>query len=56
MLYAELKAALAALDVHEIIARSGMIPQDSPPPDELQRYVASETARWRASEATTSLG
>jgi len=45
-LYTELKTALAVPEIRETIARSGMIPQDSPPPEELQRYVASETVRW----------
>jgi len=45
-LYIELKTALAMPEIRETIARSGMIPQDSPPPEELQRYVASETVRW----------
>jgi tripartite-type tricarboxylate transporter receptor subunit TctC len=45
-LHGELKAILAQPEVSGQIARLGMIPVDSPPPDELQRYVASETARW----------
>jgi tripartite-type tricarboxylate transporter receptor subunit TctC len=45
-LHRELKAALAEPEVHDQIARFGMIPVDSPPPEELHRYVASETARW----------
>jgi tripartite-type tricarboxylate transporter receptor subunit TctC len=45
-LYTELKTALALPEIRETISRSGMIPQDSPPPAELQRYVASETVRW----------
>jgi tripartite-type tricarboxylate transporter receptor subunit TctC len=45
-LYSELKAALALPEIRETISRSGMIPQDSPPPEELQRYVASETVLW----------
>jgi tripartite-type tricarboxylate transporter receptor subunit TctC len=47
-LYAEMKTALALPEIHETISRSGMIPQDSPPPEELQRYVASEAVRWSA--------
>ena len=45
-LHNALKAILAQPDVREQIARFGMIPQDSPPPEELHRYVASETVRW----------
>ncbi len=45
-LYGEMRTALALPEIRETISRSGMIPQDSPPPEELQRYVASETVRW----------
>jgi tripartite-type tricarboxylate transporter receptor subunit TctC len=45
-LHTELKATLAQPEVREQIARFGMIPVDSPPPEELHRYVGSETARW----------
>jgi tripartite-type tricarboxylate transporter receptor subunit TctC len=45
-LHAELKTALALPEIRETIARNGMIPQDSPSPEELQRYIASETVRW----------
>lgn len=45
-LHGELKAALAEPEVRGQIARYGMIPVDSPPPDELHRYVGSETVRW----------
>jgi tripartite-type tricarboxylate transporter receptor subunit TctC len=45
-LHGELKAVLAEPEIHEQIARFGMIPVDSPSPDELHRYVGSETARW----------
>jgi tripartite-type tricarboxylate transporter receptor subunit TctC len=45
-LHAELIEALALPEIRDTISRSGMIPQDSPSPEELQRYVASETVRW----------
>ena len=45
-LAAELKTALALPEIRETISRSGMIPQESPSREELQRYVASETVRW----------
>jgi tripartite-type tricarboxylate transporter receptor subunit TctC len=45
-LHGELRAILAEPEIHEQIARFGMIPVDSPPPDELHRYVGAETARW----------
>jgi tripartite-type tricarboxylate transporter receptor subunit TctC len=45
-LHDEMKAILAEPEVREQIARFGMIPQDSASPEELHRYVASETARW----------
>jgi tripartite-type tricarboxylate transporter receptor subunit TctC len=46
-LHGEFKAVLAEPEIHTQIARFGMIPVDSPPPDELHRYVESETVRWR---------
>ncbi|MCX7314636.1 MAG: tripartite tricarboxylate transporter substrate binding protein [Hyphomicrobiales bacterium] len=45
-LHTEMKAILAQPDVSEQIARFGMIPQDSPSPEELHRFVAAETVRW----------
>jgi tripartite-type tricarboxylate transporter receptor subunit TctC len=45
-LHSELKEALALPEIRDTISRSGMIPQDSPSPEDLQRYVASETVRW----------
>jgi tripartite-type tricarboxylate transporter receptor subunit TctC len=47
-LHTELRTALALPAINETISRGGMIPQDSPAPEELQRYVASETVRWGA--------
>jgi tripartite-type tricarboxylate transporter receptor subunit TctC len=46
-LHGELKTALALPEIRDTISRSGMIPQDSPSPEELSRYVASEIIRWR---------
>ena len=45
-LHGEMKTILAQPEVREQIARLGMIPQDSASPEELHRYVASETVRW----------
>jgi len=45
-LHGELKAILAQPEVRDQIARLGMIPVDSASPEELHRYVGSETARW----------
>ena len=45
-LHTELKGVLAQPEVRGQIARFGMIPVDSPPPEELHRYVASEITRW----------
>ena len=45
-LHGEMKTILAQPEVREQIARFGMIPQDSASPEELHRYVASETLRW----------
>ena len=46
-LHTELKGVLAQPEVRQQIARFGMIPVDSPPPEELHRYVGSEIVRWR---------
>jgi len=45
-LHGELKGVLAQPEIRQQIARYGMIPVDSPPPEELHRYVGSETVRW----------
>jgi len=45
-LHTELKSVLAEPEIKAQIARFGMIPVDSPSPEELHRYVGSETARW----------
>src|SRR5262249_35657542 len=45
-LHAEMKAILAVPEVRGTIARFGMIPQDSASPEDLARYVATETVRW----------
>jgi tripartite-type tricarboxylate transporter receptor subunit TctC len=45
-LAAELRAIMADPAVQEALIRDGAIPQVSPPPDELKRFVASEIVRW----------
>jgi tripartite-type tricarboxylate transporter receptor subunit TctC len=45
-LHGELKGVLAQPEIRQQIARYGMIPVDSPSPEELHRYVGSETMRW----------
>ena len=45
-LHGELKGVLAQPEIRQQIARYGMIPVDSPPLEELHRYVGSETVRW----------
>jgi tripartite-type tricarboxylate transporter receptor subunit TctC len=45
-LHGEIKEILAMPEIRGTIARYGMIPQDSALPQELSRYVASETVRW----------
>jgi tripartite-type tricarboxylate transporter receptor subunit TctC len=45
-LHAELKAAAASPDIHALIVRLGTIPVDSPPPAELQKFLASQIDRW----------
>jgi tripartite-type tricarboxylate transporter receptor subunit TctC len=45
-LHADFKAATAAPDIQALIVRLGTIPVDSPPPVELQKFLASEIDRW----------
>jgi len=45
-LYAELTAAAATPEIRDVIVRIGTIPVDSPPPAELQTFLASEIERW----------
>jgi tripartite-type tricarboxylate transporter receptor subunit TctC len=41
-----IREGLADPAVRKVLARDGAIPVDSPPPDELRRWVDSETVRW----------
>jgi tripartite-type tricarboxylate transporter receptor subunit TctC len=45
-LHAELKAVAATPEIRDVIVRIGTIPVDSPPPAELQTFLASEIERW----------
>jgi tripartite-type tricarboxylate transporter receptor subunit TctC len=45
-LHKELKAILALPEIKRRINELGMIPVDSPPPEELARYVKTEIVRW----------
>jgi tripartite-type tricarboxylate transporter receptor subunit TctC len=45
-LHAELKAVAATPEVRDVMVRIGTIPVDSPPPAELQKFLASEIDRW----------
>jgi tripartite-type tricarboxylate transporter receptor subunit TctC len=45
-LHSEIKTLLALPEIRGTIARSGMIPQDSASPEELSRYISTETVRW----------
>jgi tripartite-type tricarboxylate transporter receptor subunit TctC len=45
-LHAEVKAIMAMPEVQRQFIDLGNIPLASPPPQELQRYVASEIVRW----------
>ena len=47
-LHRELKAILAVPETKQQIVDLGMIPRDTPPVDELVRYVKSEIVRWDA--------
>jgi tripartite-type tricarboxylate transporter receptor subunit TctC len=45
-LHAELKAVAAMPEIRDVMVRIGTIPVDSPPPAELQAFLASEIERW----------
>ena len=45
-LHRELKLVLALPEIKRQIAEIGMIAVDSPPPDELARYIKTEIVRW----------
>jgi tripartite-type tricarboxylate transporter receptor subunit TctC len=45
-LHAELKAVAATSEVRDLIIRIGTIPVDSPPPADLQKFLAAEIDRW----------
>ena len=45
-LHVELKAVAATPEVRDVIIRIGTIPVDSPPPAELQKFLASEIDLW----------
>ena len=45
-LHGELKAAAAAPEVQSLIVRLGLLPVASPPPAELQKFLAAEIDRW----------
>ncbi|MBI3705745.1 MAG: tripartite tricarboxylate transporter substrate binding protein [Rhizobiales bacterium] len=47
-LHRELKAALALPEIKRQISEMGLIPIDTPPPEELARYVKTEIVRWGA--------
>jgi tripartite-type tricarboxylate transporter receptor subunit TctC len=42
----EIRAVMAEPDVQELLSNEGAIPQISPPPDELRKFVNSEIVRW----------
>jgi tripartite-type tricarboxylate transporter receptor subunit TctC len=45
-LYTELRTVAAMPDIHALTIKLGAIPVDSPPPAELQTFLASEIDRW----------
>jgi tripartite-type tricarboxylate transporter receptor subunit TctC len=45
-LAAELRLIMADTDVQNLLSNDGAIPQVSPSPDELKRFVQTEIARW----------
>jgi tripartite-type tricarboxylate transporter receptor subunit TctC len=47
-LHAELAAVIATPELQQRIAAIGLIPVESPPPDALESFLASEMGRWGA--------
>jgi tripartite-type tricarboxylate transporter receptor subunit TctC len=45
-LYTELKAVAALPEIKALMVKLGTIPVDSPPPPELQKFLASEIDHW----------
>jgi tripartite-type tricarboxylate transporter receptor subunit TctC len=45
-LYREVRAVIGDSQVREEFTRLGLLPVQSPPPDELRRFVAAEITRW----------
>ena len=45
-LHTEIKAVMASQDVQQQLTTLGLIPKRSPPPEELQGFIASEIDRW----------
>ena len=45
-LHSELKAIFALPETREQLVKMGLIAIDTPPVDELQRYLADEIVRW----------
>jgi tripartite-type tricarboxylate transporter receptor subunit TctC len=46
-LHAELKVVAALPDIQAMSIRLGAIPVESPAPDDVQKFLASEIDRWR---------
>ncbi|MFL6796678.1 MAG: Bug family tripartite tricarboxylate transporter substrate binding protein [Xanthobacteraceae bacterium] len=45
-LHGELNAVMALPEIRDFVLRLGIIPVESPPPSELQSFLASEIERW----------
>jgi tripartite-type tricarboxylate transporter receptor subunit TctC len=45
-LHGAIRAAMSDAGVVQTLTRDGALPQTSPPPDELKRFVAEEIVRW----------
>ncbi len=45
-LAAEIRTVMSEVEVQKLLSDDGAIPQVSPPPDELRRFVDSEIVRW----------
>jgi tripartite-type tricarboxylate transporter receptor subunit TctC len=45
-LHAEIKQIFRLPEVEEQLVKAGMVPIDSPPPADLQRFIEAEILRW----------
>ena len=50
----EIRGIMSEPEVQKILSEDGTLPQVSPPPEEMKKFVASEIVRW--GEVVTKAG